>query len=354
MILQEMANSASQWLRADGPEAEVVFSCRVRLARNLEGFTFPPWAHDSVLKDVSDKVLNAVKRSHYLKNSRLIKMSELSSTERRFLLERHLISPEFSSGGPHRFLITEKREMISLMVNEEDHLRLQSILSGLQLMDAWRLTDKIDDELGQNLDYAFLPQWGYLTSCPTNTGTGMRASCMLHLPALAVTHKIDELLKNISKLGLVARGLYGEGTKSQGDFFQISNQVTLGSREEEVVDHVESVTRQVVGQEKKARDILLRRDGIQLRDQMGRAYGTLVSAYLLRSEEAISLLSKLRLGVSLNLCPQLNIQVLNELFFMITPAQLQVKEGKEMAPLDRDELRAKIIRGRLSKLGQKE
>jgi len=350
MILQEMANSASQWLRGDGPEGEIVFSCRVRLARNLEGFTFPPRAHDSVLRDVSDKVLNAVKKSDYLKNNRLINMSELSGTERRFLLERHLISLEFSAGGSHRFLVTEKGEMISLMINEEDHLRLQSILSGLQLMDAWRLSDKVDDELEQNLDYAFLPQWGYLTSCPTNTGTGMRASCMLHLPALVATHRIDELLKNISKLGLAARGLYGEGTKSQGDFFQISNQVTLGLGEEEIVDSVERVTRQVVGQEKRAREILLKRNGTQLKDQMGRAYGTLVNAYLMSSEEAISLLSKLRLGVSLHLFPHLSIQALNELFFMITPAQLQVKEGKEMSPLDRAGLRAKIIRERLSEL----
>ena len=350
MILQEMANSTSQWLRGDGPEAEIVFSCRVRLARNLEGFTFPPWAVNSVLKSVSDKILNAVNKSDYLKDTRLINMSELSSTERRFLLERHLISPEFSAGEPHRFLVTDKGEMVSLMVNEEDHLRVQSILSGLQLTDAWRLTDKVDDELEQNLDYAFLPQWGYLTSCPTNTGTGMRASCMLHLPALVATHKIDELLKNISKLGLVARGLYGEGTKSQGDFFQISNQVTLGLREEEIVDNVERVTRQVVGQEKKAREILLEQNGTQLKDQMGRAYGTLVNSYLVSSEEAVDLLSKLRLGVSLHLFPELNVRVLNELFFMITPAQLQVKEGKKMAPLDRDELRATIIKEWLGKL----
>lgn len=350
MILQEMANSISQWLRGDGPEAEIVFSCRVRLARNLEGFTFPPWAHDSVLRDVSDKVLNAVNKSDYLKNSRLINMSELSSTERRFLLERYLISPEFSAGGSHRFLVSDKGEMISLMINEEDHLRLQSILSGLQLMEAWRLSDKVDDELERNLDYAFSPQWGYLTSCPTNTGTGMRASCMLHLPALVATHKIDELLKNISKLGLVARGLYGEGTKSQGDFFQISNQVTLGLREEEIVDNVERVTRQVVGQEKGAREILLKQNGTLLKDQIGRAYGILVNAYLMSSQEAIDLLSKLRMGVNLHLFPQLNIQVLNELFFGITPAQLQVKEGKEVAPSVRDELRAKIIRERLGKL----
>ncbi len=350
MILQEMANSTSQWLRGDGPEAEIVFSCRVRLARNLEGFTFPPPAHDSVLGDVSDKILNAVNKSDYLKNSRLINMSELSSTERRFLLERHLISLEFSAGGLHRFLITDKGEMISLMINEEDHLRLQSILSGLQLMDAWRLSDKVDDELERNLDYAFLPQWGYLTSCPTNTGTGMRASCMLHLPALVAAHKIDELLKSISKLGLVARGLYGEGTKSQGGFFQISNQVTLGLREEEIVDNVERVTRQVVGQEKKAREFLLKRNGTQLKDEVGRAYGILLKAYLMSSQEAINLLSKLRLGVSLHLLPQLTIQVLNELFFMITPAQLQVREGKEMTSSDRDKLRAKLIAERLSEL----
>ncbi len=350
MILQKMANSSSLWLKADGPEAGIVFSCRVRLARNLEDFTFPPWAKDSVMKDASERIIEAVSKSDYLKQARLIDMNELSSTERRFLLERHLISVEFTEGGNYRFLVVEKGEMMSLMINEEDHLRLQVILSGLQLMETWRLSNRVDDQLGENLNYAFLPQWGYLTACPTNVGTGMRASCMLHLPALTTTRKIGDILKSISKLGLVARGLYGEGTESEGDFFQISNQVTLGLKEEEIVDNVERVTRQVVEQEKKAREVLYKRNKTQLSDEMGRAYGVLINAHLMSSKEAINLLSKLRLGVYLDLLPGFSMRVLNELFFLITPAQLQIKEGKELNPFSRNELRAKVIREKLSSL----
>jgi len=338
----------SFWLKGDGPEADIIFSSRIRLARNLRGFIFPPWADSLTLKRVSEKVLDAIKRCNYLKNARLIDMNKLSSIERGFLLERHLISVEFSRGGSHRFLVVQQGEMLSVMINEEDHLRLQTIFSGLQLREAWRVANKLDDELSENLDYAFSPQFGYLTSCPTNVGTGMRASCMVHLPALVMAGKINELLKGISQLGLVARGLYGEGTASHGDFFQISNQVTLGLKEEEVVDNVERVTRQVVGQERKAREILLKRNGSQLKDQIGRAYGILTNAHLISSQEAINLLSKLRMGVSLHLLPEFNMRVLNELLFLIGPAQLQIKSGKNLDASSRDELRAKIIREKLT------
>jgi len=350
MILQGMADLPSLWVAADGPEAEIVFSCRVRLARNLEDFIFPAWADNSTKKIVSEKILRAVDKNNYFKEGRIIDMNRLSPVERRFLMERHLISVEFIEGGSYRFLVTEKGEMISLMINEEDHLRLQVILSGLQLMEAWRLSDRVDDELERNLDYAFLPQWGYLTACPTNTGTGMRASCMVHLPALIATGKINDLLRSISKLGLVVRGLYGEGTESQGDFFQISNQVTLGLKEEEIVDNVERVTKQVVEQEKRARQLLIKKNRVQLEDEVGRAYGILVNTRLISSKEAITLLSKLRLGASLHLWPNLNLRILNELFFLVPPAQIQVKEGKELGSFSRDRLRARMIREKLTSL----
>jgi len=349
MDLREIANSQSLWLKADGPEADIVFSSRIRLARNLRGFIFPPWADNSMLKHVSETVLNAVENCNYLKNSYLIDIDKLSSVERRFLLERHLISVEFSNGGSNRFLVIQKGDLVSLMINEEDHLRLQTIFSGLQLQEAWRVTDKLDDELEKYLDYAFLPQFGYLTSCPTNTGTGIRASCMLHLPALVTARKINELLKGISQLGLVARGLYGEGTASYGDFFQISNQVTLGLKEEEIVDNVARVTSQVIEQEKKAREILLNRSGSRLKDEIGRAYGILTNAHLINSQEAISLLSKLRMGVSLRLLRRFDMGMLNELLFLIGPAQLQIKSGQNLDSTSRDELRARIIREKLSK-----
>jgi len=350
MKFQAMANTASRWLKGDGPEAGIVFSCRARLARSLEGFPFPPWAEESRLRRVSEKILDAIKKSHYLKNARIIDVSELSSTEREFLLERHLISLEFTKGGRFRFLATEEEEMLSLMINEEDHLRLQTIFSGLQLTEAWRLIDRVDDELEENLDYAFLSRYGYLTACPTNAGTGMRASCMLHLPALVAARKINDILKSISQLGLVARGLYGEGTEAQGDFFQVSNQLTLGLKEEEIIDHVERITHRVVEQEKKAREALLKRNGIQIRNEVGRAYGILAGAHLMSSQEALDLLSKLRLGMCLELLPGFNVQTLNELFFLVTPAQLQIREGRGLSPLSRDQLRARLIREKFSKV----
>ena len=346
--LQEIANSTSGWLMGNGPEADVVFSCRIRLARNLKGFVFPPYAQPFVLKQTAEKILNSVRKSNYFRNARVINISELSPVEREFFLEKHLISLEFIKSENYRLLAMEKREIISLMINEEDHFRLQSIFSGLQLQEAWQLINAVDDELERNLDYAFSPKWGYLTACPTNTGTGMRASCMLHLPGLVATQRINGVLKGISQLGLVARGLYGEGTTPQGDFFQISNQVTLGIKEEEIVDNVGKISRQAVEEEKKAREILFRKNKTELKDNIGRAYGLLANAYLISFEEAMDLLSKVRLGFSLNLLPKVkNIRVLNELLFLIAPAQIQIKEGKELSSFSRNELRAKIIREKL-------
>jgi len=348
MNLKEMVSSPGYWLRGDGPEAMIVFSSRIRLARNLKGFVFPPWAQSSLLKSVAEKLLKAVKKAVYFKNAYYIEIGKLSPLERDFLLERHLISQEFNKGGEERFLVVEKKEILSLMINEEDHLRLQTIFSGLQLRETWDLINKVDDALEENIDYAFSSQWGYLTACPTNTGTGLRASCMLHLPALVISGKINELLKEISKLGLVARGLYGEGTEAQGDFFQISNQVTLGLTEPQIVDNVERIVREVVNQERRMREILLKRNRVQIEDEVGRAYGILTHAHLMNTRTAMNLLSRLRLGVDLNLLPKIETALLNELLFLVAPAHIQIREGKTLAPLFRDELRAKIVREKLN------
>lgn len=347
MKLKDMVFSFGEWVRGDGPEAEVVISSRVRLARNLEGYTFPAWAEASTLKATSEKILKAVEDSRWLRNSRKIDVDTLASLERQFLLERHLISMEFAREGQGRWLVVGEGEVISLLVNEEDHLRVQCILSGLQLTEAYHLADKIDTELGKNLDYAFSSRFGYLTSCPTNTGTGMRASCMLHLPGLVLTNRIKDVLKNISKLGFVARGLYGEGTESKGDLFQISNQLTLGWGEEELAYRVENVTRQVVQQEKETRETLLKKDAYFIRDKVGRAYGILLNAHLVSSEEAMNLLSYLRMGRGLNLLPPLSLRDLNELLFLISPAHLQIKEGRKLSPSERDRIRAEIIKEKL-------
>ncbi len=347
MIFQQLINSSSKWVKEEGPEANIVFSCRVRLARNLQDFVFPPWASDSELKKASTKILEAVNKGKYFKDSSIIDMGRLSFLEKRFLLERHLISNEFMENGEYRFLVATKGEVISLMINEEDHLRLQNILSGLQLMKAWRLSDEVDDNLEEYLNYTFSPQRGYLTSCPTNVGTGMRASCMMHLPCLVITNRIRDVLKSVSQLGLVTRGLYGEGTGSQGDFFQISNQVTLGLKEEQIISSVEKVTRRVVEEEKKAREVLLKDNFTKIKDEVGRAYGVLTNAYLISIEEAFRLLSKIRLGVSLGLLSGLRVGILNELFILIEPAQIQISQGKSLNPFSQDQIRAKIIREKL-------
>ncbi|MCD6318444.1 protein arginine kinase [Candidatus Aerophobetes bacterium] len=347
-IFQQLINSPSQWIKEEGPEANIVFSSRVRLARNIQGFVFPPWASNSELKKVSTEILEAAGKSKYFKVSSVIDMEKLSFLERRFLLERHLISDEFVDNGKYRFLVATEGEIISLMINEEDHLRLQSILPGLQLMEAWKLSDKVDNDLEEYLNYAFSPQRGYLTSCPTNVGTGMRASCMIHLPSLVATNRIRDVLKGVSQLGLITRGLYGEGTSSRGDFFQISNQVTLGLKEEQILNSVERVTRRVVEEEKRAREVLLKNNSAKIKDEIGRAYGILTNAYLISSEEALQLLSKIRLGIGLGFLSGLKIGILNELFILIEPAQIQIMEGKSLNPFSRDRTRAKIIKEKLT------
>ncbi len=347
--IKYLLKTPNEWIKATGPESEIVFSSRVRLARNMRGFSFPPWGKDSQLKEVCNQVLEVICKSNYFKNCLILNMDELSLLEKKFLLERHLISREFIKGGRNQVLIIVPGEVVSIMVNEEDHLRIQVILSGLQLMEAWRIADGIDTELAKNLNYAFSPQEGYLTSCLTNVGTGLRASCMLHLPALTYIGKIDDVLKTVSKWGLVARGFYGEGSKIQGDFFQISNQVTLGLKEEEIINLVEKIVHEVIEQEKKAREYLLKRDGLRIADEVGRAYGILSHAYLIDSGEAMSLLSKLRLGLCMGLISEnIPMAVLNYLFISVGPAQIQVKEGKPLRPIMRDKIRAGVIREKLS------
>lgn len=349
MSIKRILEFPNEWIRANGPQADIVFSSRVRLARNLRDFIFPPWGRELHLEEVAKLVLKVVEGSGYFKNCWIFEMEKISLLERKFLLERHLISKEFTRGNKAQFLVTIPGETISIMVNEEDHLRIQTILSGLQLMQAWKICSSVDDELDNHLDYAFSPKFGYLTSCPTNVGTGLRASCMLHLPALVRTSRIDDVLKSVSKLGLVTRGFYGEGSRAQGDFFQISNQVTLGLREEEIIGTVSKVVQQVVEEEKNAREYLIQKSGIKVMDDVGRAYGILSNAYLISSEEAMMLLSKLRLGVWMDIIPHnFPVDLLNELFISIAPAQIQINYGRRLSGVFRDKIRAKLIREKLS------
>ncbi|MGB4070514.1 MAG: protein arginine kinase [bacterium] len=340
---------SSSWLDGRGPEQEVVISSRVRLARNLAQHLFPNRAGERELETIMNEVGTAVDgfpdRNHYY----FLPLTKLGPIDRQLLVERHLTSPDHIKEPRQRGIIIRDDEGVSIMVNEEDHLRIQALFSGFQLEEAWKLAGEIDDRLERTLTYAYDDTYGYLTACPTNVGTGLRASVMVHLPGLVMLNRIGKVFAHLSQLGLVTRGLYGEGTEALGNMFQISNQITLGRSEEELLAHLQAITRQVIEQERGARRELYREMGDHLVDRVFRAYGLLTHARLISSKEAINLISDLRLGLDLNLLPQLNYQVLNELLLLCQPAYIQKIAGEQQSARERDAKRAALIRDRLKK-----
>jgi len=348
MKIDDFIHQTSEWLKGTGPQSEIVLSSRIRLARNLEDFPFAHWANKKQEQEVLERIKKAVAHSPYLKGSLFLKLSDLSSIDKQFLIERHLISREHAVDVDHKAVCITANEAISIMVNEEDHLRVQIIQSGFNLMEVWRVADQLDDSLAEGLSYACSPEWGHLTCCPTNTGTGMRASVMLHLPALVMTKQIDKVVHMITKLHLAVRGFYGEGTQASGNLFQISNQVTLGHSEMEIIDNIERVIRQIIDYEISARKSLETSEKTELHDRIFRAYGTLKSAYIITSNETIDLISMVRLGVDLGLIKDLDRKLLNELFILTQPAHLQKLEGKTLSASQRDGKRAMIIRNKLN------
>lgn len=346
-LLKGMVEHSGEWLRGTGPKGDIVISSRIRLARNLAGISFPQWAHKPQRTEVLSRVQETVQTVPILKGSLLVKISDLTELDRLFLVERHLISREHATRGNEKAVAVSDREIISIMVNEEDHLRLQVLQSGFNLQEAWAILVQVDQALEEALHYAFLPDWGYLTACPTNVGTGMRASCMLHLPCLVMTKQINRVLHAITKLGLTARGLYGEGTEALGNFFQLSNQVSLGISEEEILDSLERLIAQVVDQEEAARNALINQSREALEDRIWRAYGTLKNAHLITSNETVDLLSLVRLGVDLKIIPTLDRGVLNRLFIQTQPAHLQKLEGRALNASERDARRAQLLRDSL-------
>jgi protein arginine kinase len=253
-----------------------------------------------------------------------------------------------ASDGKKALLLSPDRQL-SLMINEEDHIRVQSLVSGFQLPDAWQKANAVDDELAQNMDFAFSDKWGFLTACPTNVGTGLRASVMAHLPALIMTRKIASAVHTVSKLGCTVRGIHGEGTDIMGDFFQISNQATLGQDEESLVGNVQRIAGELIAQEKLARNTLLEQNRIQIEDRVGRALGILSRARMLGLEETMSLLSAVRLGVCLGLAPHYPISLINELMIQVQPAHLELGSGRDLDPVALDGLRADIVQAALSR-----
>lgn len=348
MNLNNLLSQNSEWLRGAGGDSHIVISSRIRLARNLSDFSFPQWADKKERKKILSLTRNALFQIKYLKRGLFVELDGLDTLDKQFLLERHLISREQTRGRNCKAVLISEKEIISVMLNEEDHLRIQVLQSGFNLRDAWRLISELDEQLEQKLRYAFSPQWGYLTACPTNIGTGMRASLMLHLPALVMSKQIKNILQTLSKLGIVARGLYGEGTEASGNFFQFSNQLTLGRSEEDIIDNLERVVRQIINYEEDRRKLLLKQNREILYNQIWRAYGILKNSYFISSGETMNLLSMVRLGADLNILRDVQLRKINELFLLTQPAHLQKIEGKKLNTYQRDVKRAELIRNRLT------
>jgi protein arginine kinase len=347
--LNALANSTGEWLRASGPESDIVMSSRIRLARNLAEFPFISRATDQDRNEIERQLRERILQIQSSGQLQYINVSELEGIDRQFLVERQLISREHAEGHGARGVAIDGREQISLMINEEDHLRIQCMHSGLDLPAAWEQINQIDDLIEERVTYAYHPRLGYLTACPTNVGTGVRVSVMLHLPALVLTKQIEKVFRSLQKISLAVRGLYGEGSQAMGDFYQISNQITLGRTEIDLVKQVGDVVPVLIDYERRAREFLVREKHETLHDQVSRAYGILRTAQTISSEETMHLLSRVRMGVNLGLIPDLAIPDLNELFIHTQPAHLQKLRGVELDTEDRNIERARYLRSHLNK-----
>lgn len=352
MDMDRLVTRASKWMEGTGPQGDVVLTSRIRLARNIKGLPFPHLLQEEKLRELIQQVFKAVSSKSVTKTfgpMELLQLDTLSPLQKQILVEKHLISPALAEMDRPRAVILNSDESVSIMVNEEDHLRIQLLLPALQLHETWRMANVLDDALEETLDYAFDESRGYLTTCPTNVGTGLRASLMVHLPALVMSKQAGKILNALSHVGLAVRGFYGEGTETAGNLFQISNQITLGLTEEEIINNLSSVAAQLIDQEKAARQALLKDYGRQLEDKVFRAYGILSHARIISSDEALSILSHLRLGIDLGLIKEVDSRILNELMVLIQPAMLQGKYGRQMSPYERDLKRAEAIQDKLKK-----
>jgi protein arginine kinase len=334
----------------EGPEADIVISSRIRLARNLSTVPFPHLLNDEKGRQCLDLIINAWKKTSNkeLKKMELVTFDQITALDRQILVEKHLTSPNHAAANfPYQGLLMNNDGSVAIMINEEDHLRLQCLLPGLQLEECYHSLQALDDGLEKNLNYAFDERRGYLTSCPTNVGTGMRASVMLHLPAIAMAGQTQMIFQNISQLGMTVRGLYGEGTEIIGNLYQLSNQVTMGQTEEDITSNLWTITRQIIDQERLVRGKLQKEMNYQLEDRIGRSYGILTNARVLSSNEALGLLSDVRLGIDMGIINTIKPFALNELEVAIRPAHLQKKVGQEMDSVQRDIKRAEVIKEKL-------
>ena len=350
MLADDLPTQAGEWLSGSGPESDIVISSRIRLARNLAETPFVNRATEAQKAEIESTLRGAILGDGKDNSITYFDLNNMKEVDRELLVERHLISKEHCEASGSRGVAISSSEVLSIMVNEEDHLRIQVLQSGMQLQKAWDIIDRVDDKLDSEVEYAFSLDFGYLTACPSNVGTGMRASVMLHLPALTFTKDIDKVLRAANKMHLAIRGLYGEGTQSSGNFYQISNQVTLGKSEAEILDIISSTLLPIVEYERKAREALLSQSRARLEDKIWRALGVLKASRTISSGETIDLLSYLRLGINLGLVDNLDMSVVNQLFVLTLPAHLQKLEARELSAPERDIARAKFIRRNIGEL----
>lgn len=348
MELDSLTRTSGEWLRAIGPESDIVMSSRIRLARNLAQFPFPSRADDAARAEIEAMLRHRIEHLSGDRVLNYIPVSDLETLDRQFLVERQLISREHAESHGQRGVGVSAEENVSLMINEEDHLRMQVLRSGLALDDCWKEIDQIDDAIEAEVTYAFSDQLGYLTACPTNVGTGIRVSVMLHLPALVLTKEIQKVFQALQKIGLAVRGLYGEGSQAMGDFYQISNQVTLGKSEEQLIKTIQDVVPNIISYERRVRTALVKENRQSLHDQISRAYGILKNAQTITSEETMHLLSSVRMGINLGFIDDLEIPVVNELFIHTQPAHLQKIRHERLESAERNVVRASYLRQRLA------
>jgi protein arginine kinase len=346
--LSDLASGAGEWLRGNGPMSDIVISSRIRLARNVSGFPFLAKASRPDRSSLERRIRDVILAGGIGPQTLYVDLEAAPEVDRLLLVERHLISKQHAAGEGARGVAVGENETVAIMINEEDHLRIQVLRSGLQLEEAWDQVNQIDDKLESKLDFAFHPRFGYLTACPTNVGTGIRVSVMLHLPALKLTGEIEKVFRAAKELRLAVRGLYGEGTEATGDFYQISNQTTLGKSEEDIIsDFKHIVIPKIIDYEHHARRTLLNDRTVALDDKIFRALGLLRFARLIASEDVLSALSHLRLGVNLGRIKDIDIRTINALFLLTQPAHLQKVQGKKLDGDARRAARSDYIRQRL-------
>ncbi len=343
-LFKALYNHPSSLSAGTGPSVPIILSTRLRLARNLADCPFPGWAKETQRRDTLSQCKAALQGMDILKGAYLLKMSDLSELEKQVLVERHLISKELSSSTEGSAVIISKDGSCAVMINEEDHLRIQILQGGIHLKKIWKIIDQLDTKLEERLNYAFSSELGYLTACPTNVGTAMRASAMLHLPGLVLAGLMEKVIRAINQLGMTVRGLLGEGSDSTGSIFQVSNQQTLGESEEEIIKKLTSVLQTVIEQEENARARLIEEPPLKIADKLGRAYGVLQNSYIISSTEAMSALSLMRLAVDLNILPEEERSQIDRLFIQCQPAHIQFATENAVDSNERDHYRSSLLR----------